>query len=224
MNEPATTPQLPPQFEVELPNGGKLHLLSAEEVKMWQDSEQSYKTDYALAKTNDLILLGAILTQQLALFRAQQKINGMEPVLDANNVPTGQMQVVKLKATDLAAAQETVRKASKEIRDIEIALGIDKKSREAGGQQTVPQYVTLLKRAAHDYGVHISKRTLAYEAFAMELRTKLRILANADEEDKAYEGVSEASVLEWARNELAKLEQVDKDFAKDKGKVYVGKL
>jgi hypothetical protein len=187
---------VPQSFEVELPTGGKLHLLSAEEVKMWEDSEQSYKTDYALTKPNDLILLGAILTQQLALFRAQQRINGMEPVLDSNNVPTGEMQVVKLKPQDLATAQETVRKASKEIRDIEIALGIDKKNREAGGQQSVPQYVGLLKRAAHEYGVHISKRTLAYEAFCMALRTKLRILKNADEEDKAYEGVSEEAILD----------------------------
>lgn len=220
MNEP----NLPPQFEVELPGGGKLHLLSAEEVKMWNDSEAAYKTDYALQKTNDLILLGAILTQQLALFRAQQRINGMEPRLDANNVPTGEMIVVKLKASELAAAQNTVRAASKEIRDLEIALGIDKKSREAGGQQTVPQYVTLLKRAAHEYGVHISKRTLAYEAFCMALRTKLRILLNADDEDKAYEGVSEEAILDWARNELTLLEEVDKKFAKEKGKVFVGKL
>lgn len=212
------------KFEVELPTGGKLHLLSAEEVQMWEDSERSYKTDYALTKTNDLILLGAILTQQLALFRAQQRINGMEPVLDANNVPTGEYKVEKLKPSELAAAQETVRKASKEIRDIEIALGIDKKNREAGGTQTVPQYVSLLKRAAHEYGVHISKRTLEYERVCMEARTKLRILKNADEEDKAYEGVSEQAILDWLRNELAKLEEIDKKFAKEKGKVFVGKL
>lgn len=215
---------MPQTFEVELPTGGKLHLQSAEEVQLWEDGERAYKADYVLSKPNDLVLLGAILTQQLALFRAQQRINGMEPVLDANNVPTGQYQVVKMKASELAAAQETVRKASKEIREIESALGIDKKNREAGGSQTVPQYVSFLKRAAHEYGVHISKRTIAYEKFCMALRTKLRILQNADEEDKAYENVSEDSVLEFARNELARLEQIDKDFAKDKGKVFVGKL
>lgn len=218
-------PQAPQNFEVELPaGGGKLHLMSAEEVNMWTTAEGNYKADYGLTKTNDLVMLGALLTQQLALFRAQQRINGMEPVLDANNVPTGQYQVVALKPTELAAASETVRKASKEIREIEQALGIDKKNREAGGQQTVPQYVSLLKRAANEYGVHISKRTLAYEDFCMKFRTKLRILANADEEDKAYEGVSEEKVLEWARNELAKLEEVDKEFAKEKGKLFVGKL
>jgi hypothetical protein len=81
-----------------------------------------------------------------------------------------------------------------------------------------------LKLAANAYGVHISKRTKEYEAFAMALRTKLRILANADAEDKAYEEISEEKVLEWARQQLAHLEQVDKDFANEKGKLVVGKL
>lgn len=212
-------------FEVELPaGGGKLHLMSAEEVDMWEEGAKSYRADYGLTKTNDLVLLGALLTQQLAMFRAQQRINGMVPVLDANDVPTGEWKVETLKATELAAASETVRKAGKEIRDIEQALGIDKKTREAGGQQTVQGYVTTLKRAANQYGVHISKRTLAYERFCMALRTKLRILKNADAEDKAYENISPELVLEWARDELAKLEQIDKDFAKEKGKVFVGKL
>lgn len=220
MNNP-----IPKTFEVELPGGGgKLHLLSPEEVTMWEDAAAAYKADYGLTKTNDLVMVGAILTQQLAIFRAQQRINGMVPKLDASNVPTGEYEVLPVKANELAAASETVRKASKEIREIEISLGIDKKGREQGGTQTVQQYVTTLKTAANQYGVHIAQRTLAYEKFAMALRTKLRILKNADAEDKAYEEISEASVLEFARQELAALEQVDKDYANQKGKVFVGKL
>jgi hypothetical protein len=213
-----------PTFQVDLPAGGKLVLLSSEEVSMWEDGVKAYKTDYGLMKTNDLVMLGAILTQQLALFRAQQRINGMIPKLDNSNVPTGEYEMVTLKASELAAAQETVRKASSEIRSIESNLGIDKKTREQGGTQTVSQYVTTLKLAANAYGVHISKRTKEYEKFCMALRTKLRILANADAEDQAYEEISPDKVLEWARNQLAHLEQVDKDFANDRGKLVVGKL
>lgn len=213
-----------PKFEVDLPAGGKLLLLSSEEVDMWNRGVASYKADYGLMKTNDLVMLGAILTQQLALFRAQQRINGMIPKLDGNRVPTGEYELVNLKASELAAAQETVRKASGEIRNIESSMGIDKKTREQGGTQTVQQYVMTLKLAANAYGAHIAKRTKEYEAFAMALRTKLRILANADAEDKSYEEISEEKVLEWARNQLAHLEQVDKDFANEKGKLVVGKL
>lgn len=220
-----TSPEVgKPSYEVDLPAGGKLHLLSAEEVDMWNEGMKNYKADYGLNKTNDLVMLGALLTQQLALFRAQQRINGMVPKLNASNVPTGEYKLVTLKASELAAAQETVRKASSEIRKIEEGLSIDKKTREQGGTQTVQQYVTTLKLAANNYGIHIAKRTKEYEKFAMALRTKLRILKNADAEDKAYEEISEEKVLEWARQQLAHLEQVDKDFANQVGKLVVGKL
>ncbi len=191
---------------------------------MWEKAEENYRRDYALDKANDLVLLGAILTQQLALFRAQQEVNGMKPDFDQEGLPTGKYKRVALKPVELKAAQDVVIRASKEIRELETTLGIDKKTRDAGGKETTADYLAELKRAAGQLGIHISKRLLAYEAFAMELRTKLRILANADEEDKQYEGVSEEKVLEWARTELAKLEEIDKEFAKEKGKVFVGRL
>lgn len=216
--------EVPKRFEVELPSGGKLQLYSAEEVKIWEDAEKRYKEEYAFIKMNDLIMLGAILTQQLTLFRAQQRMNGMEPVLDANDVPTGEYRVVQMKATEMKAAQDTLLKASKEIRDLEQQLGIDKKSREQGGQQSVTGYVAFAKRAANEYGIHISKRVTEYERVIQAIRTKVRVLDNADDEDKHYEGISEKAVLDYLRNELAKLEQVDKDFAAEKGKLFVGRM
>lgn len=212
------------KYMVTLPAGGELHLHSAEEVQMWETADNRYRSDYALDKANDLVLLGAILTQQLALFRAQQEVNGMKPDFDGQGLPTGEYKRVALKPSELKAAQAVVISASKEIRELESTLGIDKKTRDAGGKQTTADYLAELKRAALAMGIHISQRTLAFESFAMELRTKLRILANADEEDKAYEGVSEQSVLEWSRQKLAELEEVDKKFAKEKGKVFVGRL
>lgn len=219
-----TPPGGPQVYEVELPAGGKLQLMSAEEVQMWQDSADRYRKEYALVKPNDLVMLGAILTQQLALFRAQQRLNGMEPVLDQNNVPTGEYQVVKLKASEMKSAQDLILKASKEIRELESSMGIDKKAREAGGKQTVAEYVTLAKKVAHEYGVHISKRTLAYEEVVNAVRVKIRVLDNADEEDRQYEGVSEEKIIDFLREELAKLEEVDKEFAKERGKLFVGKM
>lgn len=212
------------QWEVTLPAGGTLQLLGQEEVEMWETADERYRRDYALNKTNDLVLLGSILTQQLALFRAQQRINGMFPVLDANKIPTGEYRQEPLKATEMKAAQDVVIKASKEIRELETTLGIDKKTRDQGGQQNTAQYLEVLKRAASEYGVHISKRTLAYEEFAMALRTKIRVLRNADAEDRAYENVTPESIIEYCEQTLRDLEDIDKRYAKEKGKLYVGRL
>lgn len=216
----------PPQqtFDVDLPAGGKMHLHSVEEQDMFVETRDKYMKDYNLTKTNDLVLLGAILTQQLVMFRAQQRLNGMEPEMDGAGVPTGRYKIVEVKPQAMGHAQNTVIKAATEIRDIEKALGIDKKTREAGGQHTVANYITHVKKAGHQMGVHISKRTKAYEKFVMELRWKIRLLRNGDPEDRQYHNISPASILDWAEQELARLEEVDKKFAKEKGKVFIGKL
>lgn len=210
-------------YEVELPAGGKLHLQSLDEVEMWDTSMKRYIDSYQLAEQNDLQTLGAILTQQLIVFRAQQDLNGMEPALDEEGIPTGQYRKAS-KPRDEAAAAGRLTRASEEIRALEKQLGIDKKTREAGGQHTVIDYVKNLKGAARQYGLHVSKRVKEYERVCMEARWKLRLLANGDAEDLSYHGLSEATFCRWMRDELAKLEAADERFAHEKGALFVGKL
>lgn len=217
---------LPPSFEVALPAGGRLHLQSLEEVELWEESAKRYMDAYHLSEQNDLLTLGAILSQQLVIFRAQQRLNGMVPELDDMDVPTGRYRVDKeaLKPSEMSAAQSTITKASTEIRELERALGIDKRTREAGGQHTVQDYVQTLKGAAREYGVHVSKRVKAYERVCMEARWRLRLLDNGDAEDRAYHDLTPAKFCDWMRGQLAELEEADKRFAHEKGKLVVGRL
>jgi hypothetical protein len=190
-------------FTVDLPGGGQLDLLGADEVDVWNHTSERYIQDYGLVKQNDLVLLGAILAQNLAMYRAQRNLS--EPKL----------------AKD---AQSTITKAAAEIRELEKALGIDKKTREAGGQHTVANYIATLKKAAHEKGVHVSQRVKAYEAFAMELRWRLRVMRNGDSEDRKHHDISPEAICAWAEEQLAALEQGDREWAKDKGRLFVGRL
>lgn len=222
----AMAPPPPPKdnFEVELPAGGVMFLQSPEEVDLWQNSAERYVEDYQLNKTNDLILLGAILQQQIILFRAQRKLNGMDPEVDANNVPTGRYKLVQIESDEVQGQTKILNTATSEIRAIEKALGIDKVTREQGGAVTVGSYIRTLKKAAHERGIHISERLVKYDAFVNQLRTMLRMFHNLDAEDRAYHNLTETGILSWASDELAKLEQADKDFAHHFGKLYAGKL
>jgi hypothetical protein len=214
-----------PKFEVELPAGGKLPLLSLEEVELWETTRDRYLNDYAITQQNDKVTLGGLLTQQLVMFRAQQRLAGLEPEFDdATGLPTGHYKRVGISPGDMSKAQSIVTKASEEIREGEKVLGIDKKTREAGGQHTVANYVETLKMAARSYGVHLSKRLKAYEKVMMEARWKLRLLRNGDPEDRQYHGLTEQSFIAWLEEELAKIEEVDREYARDKGKLWVGKV
>lgn len=220
----ATAPPPPAQFQVELPAGGIMHLQSPEEVDLWDKSSQRYIEDYHLTKTNDLVLLGAILQQQVILFRAQRSLNGMEPEVDNAGVPTGRYKVVKPDSDDVQKHTKSMNTATGEIRGIEKALGIDKVTRESGGQVSVSNYLMTLKRAAHARGIHISHRFKRYEEFANQLRTMLRMFHNLDAEDRHYHDLTEEKILAWAQRELAEIEELDKKFAHEEGKLYAGKL
>lgn len=211
-------------FEVELPAGGKLYLLSADEVELWEKSAQRYVEDYHLVNTNDLHTLGAILQQQILAYRAQFLVNGMEAQMDASGVPTGQYVQSKRSVDDMATAQKVLNLATDQIAKLEKVLGIDKASREAGGQVSVQTYVRTLKRAAHERGIHISQRVLAYEQFVQDMSWRLRVLKNADPEDRAYHDITPEKICDWARSEVESLAEVERKFKAERGAIYVGKL
>jgi hypothetical protein len=221
MNDP---PVFSTQYEVELPAGGALYLQTPEEVDLWANSSERYREDYHLSKTNDLVLLGAILQQQIELFRAQRMLNGLKPEMDAGGQPTGKYIQAALDDDDRDRIMSRLNKASGEIRTLEKALGIDKLTREAGGAVSVENYLRTLKSAAHERGIHVTQRTLEYERVVNEARWRLRMLANCDPEDRAYHDITPDKILEWLKGELDTLEEVDKKFDRERGKLYVGKL
>lgn len=215
---------VPDNFEVELPGGGMMYLQSAEEVELWRKSSAKYVEDYHLTKMNDLVLVGAILQQQVTLFRAQRNLNGMKPELDNAGVPTGRYVQAEVDADDVNAYMRILNTAADQIQKIEKSLGIDKVTREAGGTVSVSNYLMTLKKAAHERGIHISKRVIRSEGFINDLRWRLRVLYNADAEDRAYHNITPDAILEWCNEQLVELEDIDKRFAREKGKVFVGKL
>jgi hypothetical protein len=211
-------------FKVELPAGGPMHLQSADEVDLWAKALARYREDYVIVKLNDLVTLGILLQQQVIVFRCQMAINGMEPAVDSKGIPTGQYKRVELDGADLAAYQKALIEASKEMRAVEKQLGIDKAARESGGAHTLDNYIKFLKKAAHERGIHISKRTLEVERVFNEALWKLRILYGADAEDRAYHNITPRTVLDWLKEEAEKIVELDKTYAKEKGKLYFGQL
>lgn len=210
---------------VELPGGGgKLPLQSAEEVDRWMTLRTAYEDQYDLKKINDQTNLGMVLVQQINLYRAQLALSGRVPEVDEDGLPTGRMQQRVLKPAEARQYQEAIRDAAKEIRDIEKTMGIDKASREKSGEDNTRAWLIRMKARAHRYGLHVSTRVTKYEEFVMELRWRLRLNEVGDAEDKAYEGCSDAGIIQWARTQLAELEEVDKKFAQEEGALVLGQL
>lgn len=212
-------------WELDLPAGGTLYLRSEKELDYAVTIRDRYVADYNLTKTNDLALVGALISNQLELYRAQQEMNGMEPKVDAGGVPTGEYRLVEMKPAEKSSAQGRLIKATQEVRTIEQTLGIDKKTRESGGAYTLEEFVGTLKKASREYALHISRRFKMHEAFVNGLRWRLRLVREGDHEDRQYHGVETIEkVIEWAETEMEKIEDADKRFAHEKGRLVIGKL
>lgn len=213
-----------PNLEVEPPGGGKLLLKNEEEVAYYNEMAKAYLEDYRLGRASEKLLLGALLAQAIAIYRAQIQLVGLVEIRDNSGVPMGEYKEVVLSGADRSSLQKQIGEATKEIREIEKQLGIDKKSRDQGGAETTADYIIMLKRAGHRYGVHINRRVKLYEEFAMQLRWRLRLLRNGDDEDKRYHDISPEKICAWSENILKQLENFDKKFAKDQSRLFAGKL
>lgn len=210
-------------FEVTMPGTGqRARLKNAEEVRMFNESRNMLIEEYQLTKLNDLVILGALLFQQILMGRAQQALSGMREQIDNSGNPSGNW--VEMEPDEISAAAQMLQKATDQIKSLEKSLGIDKATRESGGAYNLADYLRTLKSAAHERGIHISKRVLAMEHFFNELSWRVRALTEWDIEDRAHHNLTPENVIAWAKEEIAGLKQADKDFATEKGKLYVGKL
>lgn len=217
-----TTTTISRQFVVDMPGGGQAHLKDAAEVKLFNQSRQRYIEDFQLTKTNDLVLLGALLFQQVLMYRAQIALSGLKEQVDNSGVPTGIW--VEAETSDVTAAATQLQRATDQIKGLEKALGIDKVTRESGGAYNLADYLRTLKAAAHQRGIHISKRVLRIERFYNELSWRIRALRTWDAEDRAHHDITPESVIAWCEVQIAEILEADKAFGKEKGKVYVGRL
>lgn len=211
-------------FEVELPAGGKVPLQTIEEVEVFEAARDSYLHDFRIQHHSDKLAIGSLIMMHLEVFRNQQRLNGMEAEVDAAGVPTGRYVKAQMKPTDKTAALSVLLKVQGEIRDAEKALGVDKKTRDAGGQHEVRDYIGEVKSAAEIWGVHLSRRYQAYDAFARALRVKIHMLDNLDAEDLQHENISVDTILGFCRASLERLVEADKKFAAEKGRLIVGRV
>jgi len=208
-------------YTSKLPGGGSVTFSNPNELDFFEKTKKRYVNEYAFTKPNDLTRLSQLLMAELAAYRMNQRMAGSIPVYDRSGNITGFNTIEPQEISELAKALPSIQK---EIRDLESALKIDKKTRDGSGAHEVRHYLESLKKVALKYGVHLSDRYVAYDEFVSELRWRLRVFNNTDEDDRAYHNVKTAEdIIKWSEGQLLKLEDVDKQFAKNKQALWMSK-
>lgn len=212
-------------YRVDLPGGGTFPGQSPDEVDLAEEVTRSYVKEFNITKGSDLQKVADIVVQRILIHRAHQEMSGLQPVFDVRGRPTGELKRVdRPKPNQMSQLQKTVGEAQREIRAIDKSLGVDKATREQGGGESTQDYLRRTKEAGHTYAVHLHESAKACLKLSKECSWRLRLLAGEDEEDRGHHGLTEESFCEWLRGEVAKLEEADKRWAKDKYALFVGKL
>jgi len=210
-------------YHEKLPHGGTITLQNPEEVIYFRELKKTYEDEYGslLIKPNDRNRLSQLIGFELLAQRMTQRMMGAVNLYDADGNITG---IEKIDPVEMANISIMLPKIQDEIRKLESALKIDKRTREGSGEGDVRNYMETLKKAAIQYKVHLSKRYTSFDEFVNELRWRMRVYANPDMEDRAYHNLDTPEKLhEWINKELTELEEVDKLFATDKQALWVGK-
>ena len=209
-------------YHEKMPNGGTITMLNPEEVAYYREMRSKYEKEYAglLTKPNDINRLSQLLSFELTAHRYTQRMVGsVTQYNDAGEV----VGIELVDALEMASISQTLPKVQEEIRKLEQALKIDKRTREGSSEGDIKNYMESLKRAAIQYKVHLSERYTAFDEFVNELKWRMRVLANPDEEDRKYHGVETAEKLcVWIEGQLNDLTEIDKKFANDKQSLWTG--
>jgi hypothetical protein len=211
-------------YHERLPHGGTITLQNPEEVAYFRGLKKEYEAEYAslLLKPNDRNRLSQLINFELIAHRYTQRMMGTVNVYDGNGNITG---IEKVDPVEMNLITQNLPKVQDEIRKLEGALKIDKRTREGSGEGDIRNYMETLKKAAINYKVHLSKRYEAYDEFVNETRWRLRVIRDADNEDRAYHGLdTPEKFFDWMNEQLRELEEIDKEFAVNKQALWLGKV
>lgn len=211
-------------YHEKLPNGGTITLQSSEEVSYFRDLKKVYEEEYEslLVKPNDRNRLSQLIGFELIVQRYTQRMMGAVNVYDEDGNISG---IERVDPVEMSSISNSLPKLQEEIRKLEQALKIDKRTREGSGEGDIRNYMETLKKAAINYKVHLSKRFTLYDEFVNELRWRMRVYSSTDMEDRAYHSLDTPEKLHtWIDEQLSELEEVDKKFAVDKQALWTGRI
>lgn len=209
------------QYPVTLPGGGTIILGTPAEEDYLKEQISRLQAEYGFTKPNDLSRLSQLAVSELEAWRLMQRMSGRIPRYDGNGRLCGYTEI---EFSERSEIPDMLTKLQKEIRYLETALKIDRKTREGDGDGDIREYMGGLKAAAIHYGVHLSERYKAYDNFVNEMRWRLRVLENPDKDDRKYHQLEKpGDLVKWAKDELDKLHEVDKEFAANKQSLWMAR-
>lgn len=186
-------------FTVRSPSGSDLHLQTQEEADYYEDRRDRYLSDNKFTQVSDLNDLDRLLTLEILSYRwsfwMAQGFDYLYSRVEEN------------------ALKNNIKEYSVEIRQLKLALGIDKVSRDRDKGESLPDYIGGLLERAKVFGYHRNEQYELAVTKIYELRSMVMTYDRCDEREREELDLSLQSIFEWIRDNLfADWDNLDKNF------------
>ncbi len=187
-------------YTVQTPAGGEVNVQTPEEATWYEDRRNRYMADNIFTNVSDLQELDRLLTLEVLAYRwGFWMAQGFD------------YQMSRVDETDLS---KKIREYSAEIRNVKLALGIDKSTRDREKGESLADYTEKLLTRAKEFGYHRNKQyELAVTRF-YELRAMVRTYDRCDDEERQLLDLSMESIMDWIRLILEDWDQTSDAFRK----------
>lgn len=204
------TPEPQPSFTVELVSGETLIVLTAGEVRWFNNNRKLYLEQTRFSETTDLQDLDRLLAMELQVFRMTQWSAAGH---DYDELPI-----------DEALIRRNIREYSEQINKTKTSMGLTKAARdEARNSGDVSQYLSDLKMRAKIFGIHRETQLTKALSLVQELSAIVGSYDRSDKEERHKLGFeSESDIVDWIRTTmLPEYHVIDEHFRENEQRYWV---
>ena len=175
-------------YTVLTPSGSELNLQTMAEADWYENRRDRYLHDNAFPNISDLadldrLLMLEVLSYRWGLWMAQ----GFD--YQGSRIEEKQLK-------------DYIKEYSAELRQVKLALGIDKATRDKDKGESLSDYTDNLLKRAKEFGYHRNEQYEIVVTKFYELRSMVMTWDRCDEEERRLLDLSLESIVEWIRDHV----------------------
>jgi hypothetical protein len=193
---------------VELPSGATHYTITHSEAEYLRDLAARYLSDNHFVNIADLKEIDRLITMETLVHRWQMWISKGRNYYDED--------------VNIKLHNDMVADASREIRQMKKALGLDKPSRDkVRGDDSVAALWDHLLRRAREFGYMRNEQLTATITAFQRIKALIQFHDNCDELERKENACELDDVIEVIRAEIAKFDRVDERFRHETQQLWI---
>lgn len=184
---------------VQLPSGATHYTITHAEAEYLRDLAARYLEDNHFVNIADLKEIDRLITMETLVHRWQMWISKGRNYYDED--------------INLKTYNDMVTDASREVRQMKKALGLDKPSRDkVRGDDSIAALWENMLRRAREFGYMRNEQLVATITAFQRLKALIQFYDNTDEIERKENACELEDIFEVLRAEIAKFDKIDEDF------------